>query len=679
MARAPKARLPVRKDPGAPAPMRKTAGSRGNLPPADDLKRTVVIEAIAPAVDGGRYPVKREVGAVFEVSADIFKEGHDVLVAFLLYRRADERAWRQTPMRFVDNDRWAGAFTLTDNARWVYTIEALADPFRSWLADLAKRVEVGQDVASELAEGVALVRAAARRARAGDQRDALAAYARRMEQAPTQAEAVEIARDVRLAHFMDAHLDRSAATRAAREYEVVADRERARFAAWYEFFPRSSGGEGRHGTFKDAEAQLDRAAAMGFDVVYLPPIHPIGRSHRKGRNNSLSAQPGEPGSPWAIGAAEGGHTAVHPDLGTLDDFDHFVKEAGRRGLEVALDFAIQASPDHPWVREHPEWFFHRPDGTIKYAENPPKKYQDVYPVNFVGDDPGPLWLEMKRVIEFWITHGVKTFRVDNPHTKPVRFWEWLIRAVQAAHPETIFLAEAFTRPKMMKVLAKAGFTQSYTYFTWRNHKQELIEYFTEITTPPVADYFRGNLWPNTPDILHETLVRGGPPAFKFRLAMAATLSSLYGIYNGYELGENVPVREGSEEYLDSEKYQLTTRDWDAPGNLVDYITRLNRVRRMHPALQRYDNLRFYNADDPAVLWYGKAWGDDHVFVAVNLDPFQARACLVDVPLDALGIAPERPYRMQEQFSDTPYEWRGPRGYVELDPRREPAQIFVLEK
>ncbi|HEY3101341.1 MAG TPA: alpha-1,4-glucan--maltose-1-phosphate maltosyltransferase [Methylomirabilota bacterium] len=678
MARAPKARVPVRKDPGAAAPIRKTAGARGDLPSAADLKRTVVIEAIVPVVDGGRYAVKREVGAVFEVSADIFKEGHDVLVAFLLYRRADERAWRETPMRFVDNDRWAGSFALTDNARWVYTIEALADPFRSWLADLAKRVEAQQDVASELAEGVALVRAAAGRARAGDQRDALAAYARRIEQAATQAEAVEIARDVRLAHFMDAHLDRSAATRAAREFEVMADRERARFAAWYEFFPRSSGGEGRHGTLKDAEAQLDHAAAMGFDVVYLPPIHPIGRSHRKGRNNALSAAPGEPGSPWAIGGVEGGHTVVHPDLGTLDDFEGFVEAAARRGLEVALDFAIQASPDHPWVREHPEWFFHRPDGTIKYAENPPKKYQDVYPVNFVGDDPGPLWVEMKRVIEFWIAHGVKTFRVDNPHTKPVRFWEWLIRAVQTTHPETIFLAEAFTRPKMMKVLAKTGFTQSYTYFTWRNHKQELIEYFTEITTPPVSDYFRGNLWPNTPDILHETLVRGGKPAFKFRLVMAATLSSLYGIYSGYELCENVPVREGSEEYVDSEKYQLKTRDWDAPGNLVDYITRVNRVRHEHPALQRYANLKFYGADDPAVLWYGKSWGNDHVFVAISLDPQRARACLVDVPLEALGIAPHATYRMHEQLSDTTYEWHGPRGYVDLDPQRDPAQIFVLK-
>jgi starch synthase (maltosyl-transferring) len=654
------------------------AGPRGDLPPAAELKRTVVIEHVAPAVDGGRYPVKSEVGAVFEVTADIFKEGHEVLVAFLLYRRADERGWRESPMRFVDNDRWAGAFTLAANARWVYTIEALADPFRSWLADLTKRVEAGQDLATELTEGVGLIRAAAGRAR-GDHRDALAAYARRIETAPSQAAAVEIARDVRLAHFMDAHLDRAAATRAAREYEVMADRERARFAAWYEFFPRSSGSDGRHGTFKDAEAQLDRAAAMGFDVVYLPPIHPIGRAYRKGRNNALTAEPGEPGSPWAIGGPEGGHDAVHPDLGTLDDFDRFVEAAARRGLEVALDFAIQASPDHPWVREHPEWFFHRPDGTIKYAENPPKKYQDVYPVNFAGNDPGPLWQEMKRIIEFWIDHGVKTFRVDNPHTKPVRFWEWLIRAVQLTHPETIFLAEAFTRPKMMKVLAKAGFTQSYTYFTWRNDKQALIEYFTEITSQPVSDYLRGNLWPNTPDILHETLVRGGPPAFKFRLVLAATLSSLYGIYSGYELCENTPVAPGSEEYLDSEKYQLKPRDWDAPGNLTDYVTRLNEMRRAHPALQRYDNLRFYAADDPAVLWYGKAWGEDRVFVAVNLDPFQTRTSLVDVPLEAMGLAPDQPYRMHEQFSETAWEWRGPRGYVELDPQRDPAQVFVLEK
>jgi len=660
------------------APRRKTAGARGDLPSAADLRRTVVIENIAPTVDGGRYPLKREVGAVLEVSADIFKEGHDVLVAFLLYRRLDERGWHETPMRHVDNDRWAGAFRLEANTRYVYTLEALADPFRSWLEDLAKRVGAGQDVASELEEGRALVRAAGGRAH-GNARAALEAYGGRLAAAATQAEAVGIAREERLRELMDAALDRSAATRAARELEVVVDRERARFAAWYEFFPRSCGAPGRHGTFKDAEAQLDRAAAMGFDVVYLPPIHPIGRSHRKGRNNALTAAPGEPGSPWAIGGPEGGHTAVHPELGTLDDFDRFVEAARARGLEVALDFAIQASPDHPWVREHPEWFFHRPDGTIKYAENPPKKYQDVYPVSFVGDDPGPLWQEMKRVIDFWIGHGVKTFRVDNPHTKPVPFWEWLIRAVQAAHPEVVFLAEAFTRPKMMRVLAKAGFTQSYTYFTWRNEKQELIDYFTEITTPPVSDYFRGNLWPNTPDILHETLQRGGRPAFKFRAVMAATLSSVYGIYSGYELCENVPFAPGSEEYRDSEKYQLKPRDWNAPGNLTGYLARLNQIRRAHPALQRYDNLRFHAADDANILWYGKAAGHDWIFVAVNLDPFHAHTSLVDVPLAAVGVGADEPYRMHELLTDVAYDWHGPRGYVELDPEREPAQIFHLRR
>jgi starch synthase (maltosyl-transferring) len=646
------------------------------VPPAAELTRTVVIENVAPVVDGGRYPLKREVGAMLEVSADIFKEGHDVLVAFLLSRRLDEHAWHETPMHHVDNDRWEGAFTLAENARYVYTLEALAHPFRSWLVDLGKRVDAAQDVASELTEGVALVRAAARRAREAP-RAALEAYAGRLEQAPTQAHAVDVARDPGLLALMDATLDRTAATRAAREFEVVADRLRARFAAWYEFFPRSCGDGGRHGTLKDAEAQLERAAAMGFDVVYLPPIHPIGHTYRKGRNNALTAGPGDPGSPWAIGGPEGGHTAVHPDLGTLDDFDRFVETAGRLGLEVALDFAIQASPDHPWVREHPEWFFHRPDGTIKYAENPPKKYQDIYPINFVGNDPGPLWLEMRRVIEFWIGHGVKTFRVDNPHTKPVRFWEWLIRAVQTTHPEVIFLAEAFTRPKMMKVLAKAGFTQSYTYFTWRNHKQELIDYFTEITTPPVSDYVRPHLWPNTPDILHATLQTGGRAAFKFRVAMAATLSSLYGVYSGYELCENVPFAPGSEEYRDSEKYELKARDWSAPGNLTDYLTRLNEIRRQHPALQRYDNLRFYTADDPHVLWYGKAAGDDQIFVAVNLDPLDKHVSLVDVPLASLGLAPEQPYRMHELLTDVTYDWSGPRGYVELDPSTEPAQIFRL--
>ncbi len=643
------------------------------------LRRTVVIEHVTPVVDGGRYPIKREVGGRVEVSADVFKEGHEVLVVFLKYRLADEPGWRETPMTFVDNDRWAGAFTVDTNARYVYTIEALPDPFRSWLADLTKRVAAGQDVASELREGGALLRAAATRA-TGDDAGALSAWLPRIEHAPAQVEAVAAASDGVLAALMDRHLDRADATQAEREYEVIVDRERARFASWYEFFPRS-GVAGRHATFRDAEAQLERAAAMGFDVVYLPPIHPIGRTHRKGANNALTAQPGEHGSPWAIGGAEGGHDAVHPDLGTLADFDRFVARARALHLDVALDFAIQCSPDHPWVRAHPEWFFHRPDGTIKYAENPPKKYQDVYPLNFYGDDPRPLWQEMKRIVEFWIGHGVTTFRVDNPHTKPVSFWAWLIRQVQRAHPEVVFLAEAFTRPKIMMVLAKAGFTQSYTYFTWRTEKAELQEYLSEITGPPVAEYFRGNLWPNTPDILHESLQHGGRPAFKLRLVLAATLSSLYGIYSGYELGEHVPFAPGSEEYLHSEKYEPKVRDWTAPGNLTGFITRLNRIRREHRALQLYRNLTFHAADDPHVLWYGKTTParDDVVFVAANLDVFATHAAMVDVPIAELGIAPDQPYRMHELLSDVSYEWRGPRGYVELDPVRDPAQIFVLRR
>jgi starch synthase (maltosyl-transferring) len=648
--------------------------------PIDTPARTVVIEAIAPAVDGGRYPIKREVGAELEVTADIFKEGHDVLVAFLRYRRGDE-PWRESPMRHVDNDRWAGTFSLPAPGRYVYTVEALAEPYRTWLADLQKREAGDAELASAVGAGLALIRGAAARATDSADRGAIAAHAEGIARAAGAAEAVALAGDAELVDLMGRHIDRTEATRADRELEVVVDRERARFAAWYEMFPRSGAATDRSATFHEAEKGLERAAAMGFDVVYLPPIHPIGRAHRKGRNNALVAAPGDPGSPWAIGSADGGFMAVHPDLGTLDDFDRFVATAARLGLEIALDFAIQCSPDHPWVREHPEWFFHRPDGTIKYAENPPKKYQDIYPLNFQCADPRPLWEAMRRIVEFWIRHGVRTFRVDNPHTKPVKFWEWLIRSVQDAHPEVIFLAEAFTRPKMMRVLAKAGFTQSYTYFTWRTEKQELIDYLTEITTTPVAEYFRGNLWPNTPDILHETLQRGGRPAFKTRLVLAATLSSLYGIYSGYELCENVPREPGSEEYLNSEKYEYRVRDWDAPGNLVEYVTRLNRIRRENRALQQYGNLRFYGADDPHILFFGKMTPerDNLVFVAANLDPVATHASFVDVPIAELGLEPQQTYRMHELVSDRRFDWRGPRGYVELDPQIEPAQIFVLQR
>jgi starch synthase (maltosyl-transferring) len=646
-----------------------------------DLKKTVIIENVAPTVDGGRYAAKREVGSLVRVAADIFKEGHDALLAWVKYRRWDESRWHEAPMRFVDNDRWAGEFPLTENTRYLFSIEAVTDQFRSWLADLDKRVAAAQpDLTSELLEGAALIAETARRA-SGEDRAALEQCAERVGATGDPHAAVDAAHEPALTAVMDAWVDRTEATWCDREFEIVADRERARFAAWYEFFPRSSQQPGKHGTFRDAEFQLRRAARMGFDVVYLPPIHPVGRQFRKGRNNALEAAPGDPGSPWAIGADEGGHTAVHPDLGTIEDFDRFVETARALGLEVALDFAIQASPEHPWVREHPEWFFHRPDGTIKYAENPPKKYQDVYPLNFQGADPEPLWREMRRVLEFWIGHGVTTFRVDNPHTKPVKFWEWLIRDVQSEHPEVVFLAEAFTRPKMMRVLAKAGFTQSYTYFTWRNDTQELVEYFTEITSPPMSDYFRGNLWPNTPDILHETLVRGGRPAFKMRLVLAATLSSLYGIYSGYELCENVPRGDGTEEYLNSEKYELKARDWSAPGNLVEFITRVNRIRHDHRALQLYTNLAFYPCQNPAVLWYGKMTPahDDVVFVAASLDVSRPQETLVEVPLEQLGIAENEPYVMHELLSDGIWEWRGRRGFVRLDPAVDPAQIFLLRK
>jgi starch synthase (maltosyl-transferring) len=638
-------------------------------------RQTVIIENVAPAVDGGRFAVKREVGARVEVSADIFKEGHDVLAAFVLYRHETESGWREAPMRFVDNDRWAGTVGLDRIGRWFFTIEAFNHAFQSWLADLVKRLDAKQEVTSELQEGAALVAAAAERASGAE--------ARRLSEHATQLTRghAAAARDPDLAALMAKHVDRSTATRAPIEYPVQVERERARFAAWYEFFPRSGTTPTRSATLKEAQAQLERAAAMGFDVVYLPPIHPIGRAHRKGRNNALTSAPGDVGSPWAIGGAEGGHDALHPELGTLQDFDDFVAHAEQLGLDVALDFAIQCSPDHPYVREHPEWFFHRPDGSIKYAENPPKKYQDVYPVNFYVDDPGPLWAEMKRLIDFWISHGVKAFRVDNPHTKPVVFWEWLIREVQREHPEIVFLSEAFTRPKMMKVLAKAGFTQSYTYFTWRNEKQELAEYLAEITSPPVAEYFRGNLWPNTPDILHATLVRGGRPAFKLRLVLAATLSSLYGIYSGYELCENVPVAPTSEEYLNSEKYEIRVRDWEAPGNLVDFITRVNTIRRKNAALQQYRNLRFYHADSPDILWYGKATAerDNVIFVAANLDPTVEHDSMVEVPIAELGIAPSETYKMHELISDRVYEWQGARNFVKLYPGVDPAQIFRLER
>ncbi len=479
------------------------------------------------------------------------------------------------------------------------------------------------------------------------------------------------------AELMENYPDRSAVTRYDRELEVVVDRPLAQRAAWYEMFPRSQGRvPGRHGTFADCIDRLPDVARMGFDVIYFPPIHPIGRSFRKGPNNSLIAGPDDPGSPWAIGNEHGGHKAVEPALGTLDDFRKLVSTARAAGLEIALDYALQCSPDHPYVREHPEWFHHRPDGTIKYAENPPKKYQDIYPLNFYCRDREALWEELKSIVLYWIEQGVRIFRVDNPHTKPIPFWAWLIREIQTLYPDVVFLAEAFTRPTLMQALAKVGFTQSYTYFTWRNFKDELTAYLAELTRTEMAEYFRGNLFTNTPDILPPILQDGGRPAFRLRLALAATLSSLYGIYSGYELCENAPVP-GTEEYLDSEKYEIKVRDWDRPGHIKDYIARINQIRRENPALWEYRNLDFYESDDANVLFYGKRSpaGENVVWVAANLDPFEAHEARLRLPMDAVGLTAEDRLQVHDLVTDQRQLWRGPVHAIRLDPHVEPVAIF----
>ncbi len=637
----------------------------------------ILIEAVYPELGDGRYPVKREVGEVLEVWADILKDGHDALAAVVKYRTKRESDWREAPMRLFDNDRWTGAFPLVENTRYVYTIEAWTDAFGSWVRGLEKRVGAGQPVESELQEGAALVRRTAPRATGAD-RLALEDAATRLGGRTPSEDRIRIAREARLAWLMSCWAERADASRYDRELEVVVDRERARFAAWYEMFPRSQGSvAGQSGTFDDCIMRLDDIQAMGFDVVYLPPIHPIGHTSRKGRNNALVAAPADPGSPWAIGNEHGGHTAVEPSLGTLADFRRFVEAARALGIEVALDYAIQCSPDHPWVREHPEWFHRRPDGSIKYAENPPKKYEDIYPINFQTADWDALWRELRGVFEFWIGQGVRTFRVDNPHTKPLAFWRWVIQEVQTEHPDVVLLSEAFTRPKLMRALAKVGFTQSYTYFTWRTTKRELTEYLTELMQTEVREYLRANLFVNTPDILTPFLQSGGRPAFLIRVTLAATLASTYGIYSGFELCENV-AQPGTEEYVDSEKYQVKVRDWDAPGHIKSYIARLNALRRAHPALQHSKNLAFYDTDDDAVLFYGKTTpaSDDVVLVAVSLDPTAAREPLLHLPLEALGLDPDRPYRVRDLVREEDHRWQGARQRVRLHPEA-PAFIFSV--
>jgi starch synthase (maltosyl-transferring) len=655
------------------------SAQRGAAPPLDARAsaRPVVIEAVSPEIDGGRHPVKRTVGDRMDVQADIFREGHDAVAACLKYRQRGAAAWRETPMELFDNDRWRGSFALERNTRYQYTLEAWPDAFETWRHYAERKHAAGQAIDLELIEARGLVAAAVARASRGV-RLRLEAVLREFDENEDAAARSELMLGDALTEAMRAVPDRSLSTTYARELEVIADRRAAQFSAWYEFFPRSAGtAPGVASTFAQAARRLPDIRAMGFDVLYLPPIHPIGHAFRKGRNNSLDPGPNDPGSPWAIGNADGGHMSVEPALGTLDDFDRFVAAANAAGLEIALDYALQCSPDHPYVREHPEWFMFRPDGSIKYAENPPKKYQDIVNFNWFGPHATALWDELRDVVEFWIAHGVRIFRVDNPHTKPFAFWEWMIGDVQSRHPDVLFLAEAFTRPKVMKELAKLGFTQSYTYFTWRNFKTELTDYCNELAYSEMAEYCRPNFFANTPDILPPFLQTGGRPAFRIRLILAATLSSAYGIYSGFELCENAALP-GREEYADSEKYEIRVRDWDAPGNIKADISRINAIRRENPALQTWRNVRFHSAPDDDLLFYSKSGAGNTLLIAVNLDPYRAIEATVRIPMAEFGYADGDDVACQELLSGRHRVWHGAVQTLRLDPQDNPAAIFRFD-
>jgi starch synthase (maltosyl-transferring) len=659
---------------------------------------------VRPQVDGGRRPAKAAIGDSVVVEADAFAEGHDVLTCDLRYRPDGAQRWSSVPMVSQGNDRWRGEFPVTAMGNYRFVVHAQVDPFLTWRRDLRVRVDAGQDVALELLVGAELIDAGARRATSAEQRVLSLAAAdlwtgvRGLESDLSEESAGwtgasnlgELAFSEKLAQLMHRWVDPDQSL-TSEAFPVAADREKARFSTWYEMFPRSASSDpGRHGTFADVRAKLPYVAHLGFDVLYLPPIHPIGRSGRKGRDGATAAAPGEPGSPWAIGGPEGGHKAVHPELGTIDEFRDLVTAAAARGIDVAIDLAFQASPDHPWVKEHPQWFRHLPDGTIRYAENPPKRYEDIYPLDFDTSDWQALWSELLDVVRFWVAQGVKVFRVDNPHTKPFAFWEWMIRLVRAENPEVMFLSEAFTRPKVMQHLAKVGFTQSYTYFTWRNSKWEIETYLTELTTTDVADYFRPNFWPNTPDILHESLQGGGRAAFLSRLVLAATLGASYGIYGpAFELQEHLPRSTGSEEYSHSEKYEIRSWDLARPDSLSEFIARVNKIRRDHAALQFNDALRFHRVDNEQIIAYsktrdvsdpeGSAGGRDVIVAIVSLDHVRVQSGWVGLDLAALGLDPERPYVMHDLLTGARYGWQGSDNFVMLDPTGLAAHLFAVEQ
>jgi len=657
-------------DNGPPAPEQPSASevpSIGRIPVLD----------VRPVVRCGRRPAKAVTGETFEISATVFREGHDAVAANVVLKDPEGRAGPWTPMRELapGTDRWGADVTAGEPGRWTYTVEAWGDPISTWRHHAQIKIPAGMDTELVLEDGARLYERAA---------DAVPKKGKRQ----ILRTAVDLLRDetrpaaARLAGALTPEVDAVLSRYPLRELitaseslPLLVERERALFGSWYEFFPRSEGTAQRpHGTFRTAARRLPAIAAMGFDVLYLPPIHPIGTTFRKGRNNTLSATPDDVGVPWAIGSPEGGHDAIHPDLGTIEDFDWFVQQATAQGLEIALDFALQCSPDHPWVQKHPEWFHHRPDGTIAYAENPPKKYQDIYPIAFDADLDG-LIAETLRVLRHWMDHGVRIFRVDNPHTKPVLFWERVIADINATDPDVIFLAEAFTRPAMMHTLAQTGFQQSYTYFTWRTTKEELTEYLTELSGE-AASYMRPNFFANTPDILHAFLQHGGRPAFALRAILAATLSPTWGIYSGYELAENTPLREGSEEYLNSEKYQIKARNWDTDDTLAPLITQLNTIRRANPALRQLRDLHFHHADQESVIAYSKRSGSNTVLVVVNLDPHHTQEATVSLDMPQLGLEWHESVPVRDELTGGTYHW-GRANYVRLEPGTRPAHLLTV--
>jgi len=631
-----------------------------------DGRKRVVIEGVSPEIDAGRFPARRVTGETVVVEADVFGDSHDAVAAALLFRHERARSWTTVAMSALVNDRWRAEFPVTELGRYVYTVEGWIDHFGTWSRQLAKRLDAGQDVKVELEVGARIVEAASQRAD-GAARDAarLAALSKALREGKTDVDPNALA-------LVRRYAERDV-TPYGRQLEVLVDPVKARFSTWYELFPRTVG------TFKDVQRLLPKIAEMGFDVLYLPPIHPIGHTHRKGANNK-PAQPGEPGSPWAIGSEDGGHKAIHKDLGTLADFRNLVQAAAGQKMDIALDIAFQCSPDHPYTREHPEWFKHRADGSIQYAENPPKKYEDIYPFDFETEHWRELWQELLSIFTYWAEQGVRVFRVDNPHTKPFAFWEWMISELRRGYPEVILLSEAFTRPKVMYRLAKLGFSQSYTYFAWRHTAYELYQYFTELSQPPVREFFRTNLWPNTPDILTEYLQTGGRPAFQARLILAATLGASYGIYGPpYEALEGRAREHGSEEYLDSEKYQL--RDWKPDEGMRELITIVNRIRHENPALQTDRSLRFHYAENDQLLAYTKSTSDNAnvILTVVNVDPHHVQRGIINLPLEELGLERDRSYQAHELISGARYLWNGPRNFVELHPLSLPGQIFRFRR